>query len=125
MLIFWRQRAIMHLEGCDKMTIYERIRFLREQQGMSQGELAEKLGYKSRSAINKIELGLRDISQSKVEAFANALGVSPLYLMGWDERKAPSQIKQELIEYVENIDDDEELLKILTVLKTIRGDKNE
>lgn len=115
----------MHLEGCDKMTIYERIRFLREQQGMSQGELAEKLGYKSRSAINKIELGLRDISQSKVEAFANALGVSPLYLMGWDERKAPSQIKQELIEYVENIDDDEELLKILTVLKTIRGDKNE
>lgn len=107
------------------MTIYERIRFLREQQGMSQGELAEKLGYKSRSAINKIELGLRDISQSKVEAFANALGVSPLYLMGWDERKTSSQVKQELIEYVENIDDDEELLKILTVLKTIRGDKNE
>lgn len=69
------------------MTIYEKIRFLREEQGLSQQDLADKLGYKSRSAINKIELGLRDISHSKVIAFANALGVSPSYLLGWSENK--------------------------------------
>lgn len=69
------------------MTIYEKIRFLREEQGLSQQDLADKLGYKSRSAINKIELGLRDISHSKVIAFANALGVSPAYLLGWSESK--------------------------------------
>ena len=69
------------------MTIYEKIRFLREEQGLSQQDLADKLGYKSRSAINKIELGLRDISHSKVIAFANALGVSPAYLLGWSENK--------------------------------------
>ena len=36
------------------MTIYEKIRFLRIKQGLSQQDLADKLGYKSRSAINKI-----------------------------------------------------------------------
>lgn len=67
------------------MTIYDRIKTRREQLGMSQQELAEKLGYKSRSAINKIESGSRDISQSKISAFASALNTTPSYLMGWDE----------------------------------------
>lgn len=67
------------------MTIYDRIRIRREQLGMSQQELAKRLGYKSRSAINKIESGSRDISQSKISAFASALNTTPSYLMGWDE----------------------------------------
>lgn len=69
------------------MTVYEKIRQLREEQGLSQQDLADKMGYKSRSAINKIELGLRDISHSKVIAFAEALGVSPAYLFGWTDDK--------------------------------------
>lgn len=68
------------------MTIYDRIRKRREELGMSQQELADKLGYKSRSAINKIEQGLRDINQSKVVAFANALHTTPAYLVGWNEQ---------------------------------------
>lgn len=63
------------------MTIYEKIRFLRIKQGLSQQDLADKLGYKSRSAINKIELGLRDVSYSKIIDFAHALDVSPLYFL--------------------------------------------
>ena len=66
------------------MTVYERIRYLREQQGLSQQDIADRLGYKSRSTVNKIELGQRDLTQSKIKAFANALGVSPTYLLGWD-----------------------------------------
>lgn len=67
------------------MTIYDRIRRRREELGMSQQDLADKLGYKSRSAINKIEQGVRDISQSRVIAFANALHTTPAYLMGWTD----------------------------------------
>ena len=52
------------------MDIYQRIRNRREELGMSQDDLAQKMGYKSRSSINKIEMGLNDISQSKVVAFA-------------------------------------------------------
>lgn len=66
------------------MTLYDRIRKRREKLGMSQEELAYILGYKSRSTINKIETGINDITQSKIIAFANALKVSPAYLMGFE-----------------------------------------
>lgn len=67
------------------MTIYDRIRSLREQRGLSQQELAEKVGFKTASAVNKIELGLRDLNQTKIAAFAKALNTTPGYLMGWEE----------------------------------------
>lgn len=66
------------------MTIYDRIKQLREQQGLSQQVLAEKVGFKTASAINKIELGLRDINQTKIILFAKALNTTPAYLMGWE-----------------------------------------
>ena len=66
------------------MTIYDRIKYLREKNGFSQQTLAEKVGFKTASAINKIELGLRDINHSKIISFAKALGTTPAYLMGWE-----------------------------------------
>lgn len=67
------------------MTLYDRIKARREELGLSQDELAKKLGYKSRSTINKIELGINDVTQSKIVAFANALETTPSYLMGWND----------------------------------------
>lgn len=54
---------------------------------MSQSELAEKTGYKSRSSINKIELGINDVPQSKIKVFADALDTSIEYLMDWEEKE--------------------------------------
>ena len=65
------------------MTIGERILELRTRAGLSQEELAEKVGYKSRSAIQKIEGNLRDVSHSMVITFAKALNTTPHYLLGW------------------------------------------
>ncbi len=70
------------------MTIGERIKKLRIEQGLSQDELAAKVGYKTRSAINKIELNERDVKHSQVVTFANALGTTPHYLMGWTDEPA-------------------------------------
>lgn len=67
------------------MKLYTNIRNRRLELGMSQQELADKLGYKSRSAINKIELGINDLTQSKIESFAEALSTTPAYLMGWTD----------------------------------------
>ena len=64
-------------------TLYDRIRERREACEMSQSELAERLGYKDRSTIAKIEKGVNDITQSKIEAFARELHTTPAYLMGW------------------------------------------
>ena len=64
-------------------NVGKNIRARREELGLTQQELAERMGYKSKSAINKIELGINDITQSKVVAFAKALNTSPAYIMGW------------------------------------------
>ena len=63
------------------MTIADRIKQRRIELNMSQQELAEKVGYKTRSAINKIELGHRDIRQKQIQAFAIALNTTTEYLM--------------------------------------------
>ena len=92
------------------MTLYDRIKMRREELGMSQDELAKKLGYKSRSTIAKIESGENDITQSKIVAFAKALGVKPGYLMGWDEIPTPALIlthqENELIKKYRQLDAD-------------------
>jgi len=67
------------------MEIGDRIKSRREFLGLSQEELAHKVGYKSRSSINKIEIDGRGLPQSKIVAFANALETTPAYLMGWEE----------------------------------------
>ena len=68
-------------------TIGERIKEARIKKGLSQTELAEKLGYKSRSSINKIEVGGRDIPRSQIVKIAEILDVTPSYLMGWEDDK--------------------------------------
>lgn len=72
------------------MDIHDNIKNLREQRGWSQEALADKVGYRDRSSIAKIEAGLVDLSQSKVVAFAKAFGVSPAMLMGITDTPSPS-----------------------------------
>lgn len=71
--------------------LYKRIKQRREELDMSQDELAKKAGYKSRSSINKIELGKSDIPQSKIVAIADALSTTPAYLMGWEDKDTASK----------------------------------
>mgnify|MGYP000919246526 CR=1 FL=1 len=69
------------------MKIGDRIKARREFLKMTQEELALKMGYKSRSTINKIELGINDIPQSKISDFAKILKTTPAYLMGLVEEE--------------------------------------
>ena len=63
------------------------IKRKREELGLSQEELARILGYKHKSSINKIELGLADVPRTKVPAFAKALGMTPVEFSGWTEKR--------------------------------------
>lgn len=64
--------------------IGKKIRKLREEKGMTQQELANKVGYKSRVSINKIELQ-RDLPINKLIPIAKALDVDIKYLTGWTD----------------------------------------
>lgn len=76
--------------------LYRRIKERRVTLGFSQDELAKKMGYTSRSSIAKIEAGLVDLPQSKIEAFANALGTTPGYLLGWD--REPDDLDKKVLD---------------------------
>lgn len=64
-----------------KKTLGLRIKSRREYLGMSQVELARKLGYKTNSSITKIEGGLVDIPAYKVADFAKALDMEVAELL--------------------------------------------
>ena len=97
------------------MTMYDRIRELRIQKGLSQHELALKTGYADRTAISKIEKGQVDIPRSKIQAFANVFGVSPSFLMDGEENNI-TFVKHEL-------DESEQML--LDLFRSIPADKRQ
>lgn len=82
------------------MNIGDRVRLLREQKGMTQEELATKLGYKSKSSVTHIEKG-RDIPRSMVVTLAKILDTTPAFLMGWEELSADPL--SELMQKYDNI----------------------
>lgn len=68
------------------MTLGEKVKLKREELGLSQEELAEKMNYKSKTSIHKIEVGITDLPLSKVKELAAVLKTTPAYLMGWEEK---------------------------------------
>lgn len=82
------------------MNMYERIKKLRLQQGLSQDELAEKVGYTHRSSIGKVESGLVDLPQSKIKAFAEALHTTPQHLMGFDANQDEEIYQKVGLDYI-------------------------
>lgn len=65
-------------------TVGDRIRERRKELGLTQGELATRMGYKSKSAVCKAETVEFNPTLDRVKEFAKALDTTPSYLMGWD-----------------------------------------
>jgi|GEM_PF-2733445 len=73
----------------------QRIRYLRIQKGLTQDELAKRLGYTSRSTINKIEKGLVDMPFTKIQDFAKVFDIRPQFFFFnyGRQRKLPGRPK--------------------------------
>lgn len=67
------------------LGIGKRIKDKRIELGLSQKELAHRMGYKSEAAISKVEHGEDNITTDRISKFAKALNCSPGYLMGWTD----------------------------------------
>lgn len=68
-------------------NIGDRIKAARKSAHMGQAELGAAIGI-GKSSISEWESGKRSPDIDKVHDIANALGVTPAYLMGWDESPA-------------------------------------
>lgn len=69
------------------LKLYSNIKQRRTEIGMSQEELAKKVGYSGRSMIAKIEAGKIDLYQSKIDEIAKALETTSAILMGYTENE--------------------------------------
>ena len=67
------------------MTIGARIKARRKELKMSQREMAAKLGYTDHTTLTRIEAGKVDLPQSRIVKIAKVLGVTPGYIMGWEQ----------------------------------------
>lgn len=90
------------------MTIGERIKRRRKELGLTQGELAKKMGYSDRSAICVVEANKRDITWENVCKYAKVLECSPSYLMKWQD-----PIDEDDLEILEEVYEDPVLRKKL------------
>ena len=75
------------------MTIADRIKQKRLEKDLSQTELALRAGYNNKTAISKLEHSGDNISMKQINKIASALGISPAYLMGWEDS---------IVQYVDN-----------------------
>ncbi len=74
----------MNLE-MESARIGEKIRKIREFKGLKQGNIAEKMGM-TVNGYGKIERGETTISIERLEQISNALGITVLELLHFDEK---------------------------------------
>lgn len=67
------------------MTIGQRIKVARNAAGITQGDLGKRMGV-SGSAIAQYETDNRNPKIETLQRIADALGVTPTYLIGYDEK---------------------------------------
>lgn len=67
------------------MSIGQRIKKRRIELGLTQEELAKRLGNKSRASVCTVERNKEDLTATRIRQYARALDCSPGYLMGWEE----------------------------------------
>ena len=116
--IIWLQEVIIVAK------IGENIRRLREKCGLSQEELATRMGYRSKSTITKIEQGINDIPHNKIEKFAEVLGTSPAVLMGWID-ESTNKKNDVLANIVLQLRKDEDLLEMVIKLSKLNNESRE
>jgi transcriptional regulator with XRE-family HTH domain len=101
------------------MTTGERIKAARIAAGMTQSELAEKVGVKF-SAIHKYETGLIvNLKRDTIGKLAKALDVKPSYLLCVDEEPETEEVElspdeAELIEIFRSLQEQEQALILAT-----------
>lgn len=114
---------VMSKEG-DLMTAGEKIRYIRESKNITQAELAEILGMKSKSAVSRTESSGDKLTTKTIMRYAKALGVSPVDIISEDKPTPPAKIEVELAR--SNTNDLKRLRAYIDYLLTLeRQDTNE
>ena len=102
------------------MTIGEKIKQRRTELKMSQRELAAKMGYAHHSTLARIESGKVDVSQTKINQFAEVLETDIAYLMDWEKVQKNNDALTDIIIRMRT---DEDFLSVVKILSDLDSEK--
>ena len=111
------------------MELKDKIKKRREELNMSLQQVADIVGV-NKSSIKRFEDGeIKNIRLDRVEKIAQALQISPVYLMGWDEdlaqTRTPALIKEAGVGFIHSKDTveipREDLETIINAVKNLKN----
>ncbi len=96
------------------MTVGDRIRKKREELGISQTELAEKIGIPKQNLYKYEKNIVTNIPSNKIEEIAHVLNVSESCLMGWDKNlnKENSDLLPDILSDTDLLDHIKKLIRL-------------
>lgn len=89
-VVFFSPLRYNHQEVFGMNDFGYRVRAARAAAGLTQLELAQAMGYSTRSTISRIESGDNQIPMDKLDALARALHTTSAYLLGQEEPRLPA-----------------------------------
>ena len=100
-----------------KLFFGKNLRRIRIEKKLSQDELARKIGYKGRSAINKIETGVNDMPRETVLRCAEALGVSPMEF--FQEEDEANEVRRRSVDFDFDKLSDENMIRLIAYYQAL------
>lgn len=96
------------------MTVGERIKLRRIELGLSQEELAKRMGYSGKTSVSKAETSGDGVTTTKIAKFADALMTTPAHLMGWTDEPITIDIEERKDDVMEQLIDTYAKRELLT-----------
>lgn len=108
--------VIILIQGGENMTLGEKIKMLRKENGYTQEELADYAGTKKQT-IHKYETGIiENIPASKIKLIAEKLETTPAYLMGWEDESDITKKNDTIADIILRLESDDVFLEITQLL---------
>ena len=108
------QPSTPHASGFGK-----RVKLLRIKKRMTQQELADRMGYTSKTTITKIEAGTTGVVKDRLQGLAEVLGTTTQYLLTGEDEPAETQEVAEIMRKA-NDSDRKQILSFARYIQAFR-----
>ncbi len=99
-----------------KLLLGKRVREYRQKLGLTQFQLAEKLGIDDKH-LSRIELGRNMPQPAVIAKLAEVFNIEPKYLFEFNHLASPVEVRKELNDIIDNLND-EQIVLVYKYVKT-------
>ena len=106
------------------MTVSDRIKNRRSELGMTQEDLAKKLGYTGKATVAKIEQSGDKVTVEKINCIAEALETTPECLLGYQDGSETDQAYLKVLIEEARISSKEDVEFVTQLLRRLKEKNN-